>query len=160
MDSTDASKNGGDDGKKGRARGGEARARKMTSVERSEAASHAARDRWKKEREVTDAICGSPDQKLCIGDVEIECYVLEDGTRVLTQATFLSALGRHPRAKSNRGRNLDLPPILQGKAIEPYLADDLGEGEADHVRAADRRSGKRLQRRTTSGCLRGLPEGA
>jgi hypothetical protein len=99
----------------------------MTPEERSAQSSRAATARWEKEKDVTDAICGSPDQPLRIGDVEIECYVLEGGTRVLTQATFLSALGRHRRAKSSRGRNADLPPILQGKAIEPYISPTILE---------------------------------
>ena len=117
----------GDQGKPGRAKGGEARAQKMTAEERSESARHAAKDRWEKEKEVADAVCGSPDQPLRIGDVEIECYVLEDGRRVLTQATVLSALGRHRRAKSPRERNADLPPILQGKAIVPYIPESIYE---------------------------------
>lgn len=111
----------------GRAKGGVARARKMTPEQRSAQSSKAATARWKKEKEVTDAICGSADQPLCIGDIEIECYVLEDGTRVLTQASFLSSLGRHRRAKSSRGRNADLPPVLQGKAIEPYISETIRE---------------------------------
>lgn len=121
--------NDGDQGTPGRAKGGVARAKKMTPEERSESARRAAKDRWKKEREVADAVCGSPDQPLRIGDIEIECYVLEDGTRVLTQATVLSALGRHRRARSPReGRNADLPPILQGsKAIVPFIPQSVYE---------------------------------
>ncbi len=117
----------GDEGTPGRAKGGEARAKKMTPKQRSESARRAAKGRWEKEREVADAVCGSPDQRLRIGDVELECYVLEDGRRVLTQATVLSALGRHRRAKSPRERNADLPPILQGKAIEPFIPESVYE---------------------------------
>jgi hypothetical protein len=109
----------------GRAKGGVARAEKMTAAELSKSGSHAAAARW--DPNVADAICGSEDQPLCIGDIAIECYVLEDGTRVLTQASFLKSLGRHRRAKSSRGRNADLPPVLQGKAIEPYITATLSE---------------------------------
>jgi hypothetical protein len=127
MKEQQASNNDGDDGGSGRAKGGEARAKKMTSAERSEGARLAAKARWEKEKDIADAVCGSPDKPLCIGDIEIECYVLVDGTRVVTQATFLSALGRHRRAKGYRERNADLPPILQGKAIAPYIPSTIFE---------------------------------
>ncbi len=54
---------------------------------------------------MSETICGSPDQPLRIGDTEIECYVLDDGTHVLTQASFLRALGRHPKANTRRGND-------------------------------------------------------
>src|SRR5690349_8003104 len=113
-----------DRGDQGRAAGGRARAKSLSASRRSEIARKAADSRW---AEVKDAVCGSPDKPLVIGGVEIECYVLEDGTRVLTQAAFLQALGRSPRAKgiSEEMRNDDLPPILQGKNIQPYLPADI-----------------------------------
>jgi hypothetical protein len=127
MKDSKATKSDGDGEKKGRAKGGEARAKSMTPAELSESASRAAKARWDKEKEVADAVCGSPDKPLRIGDVEIECYVLIDGMRVVTQATFLSALGRHRRAKGYRERNVELPPILQGKAIAPYIPSSIYE---------------------------------
>ena len=127
MEDTKASNSGGDGEKKGRAKGGEARAKGMSPAELSESASRAAKARWDKEKEVADAVCGSPDKPLRIGEIDIECYVLIDGTRVVTQATFLSALGRHRRAKGYRERNIELPPILQGKAIAPFIPDTIHE---------------------------------
>lgn len=109
----------------GRSRGGYARAQKLTPAERSEISRRAAAARW--DGEVADVVCGSPDQPLRIGDIEIECYVLADGTRVLTQSTFLEALGRHRRANVRRERNAALPSILQGKAIYPFIGDDVRE---------------------------------
>jgi hypothetical protein len=103
----------------GRAKGGIERARRMTPEQRSANARKAAQARW--DDKITDVICGSPDQPLQIGDVEIECYVLEDGTRVLTQASFLQSLGRHRRAQARVDGNL--PVFLQGKAIAPYISD-------------------------------------
>jgi hypothetical protein len=111
------------DNENGRSRGGHARARKLTAEQRSEISRRAATARW--DGDVADAICGSPDQPLRVGDVEIECYVLDDGTRVLTQATFLQALGRHRRANVRRERNAELPSILQGKAINPFITDTV-----------------------------------
>lgn len=108
---------------KGRAKGGIARAARLSPAERSEIARRAAKSRW---GEVSEAICGSPDQPLRIGDVEIECYVLDDGTRVLTQASFLRALGRHPKANTRReGGDRPIPPILQSKALSSFITDDI-----------------------------------
>jgi len=76
-----------------------------------------------------DIKCGSPDSPLKIGDFEIECYVLEDGTRVITQGSMLTSLGRHSRAAGTDESDVDanLPPILQAKAIRPFIAEDLIE---------------------------------
>lgn len=110
----------------GRARGGIERAKRLRPEERSEIARKAAVARWSEN--LTEAVCGSPDKPLRIGDVELECYVLEDGTRVLTQATFLEALGRHRKANVRReGTGRPMPVILQGKAINPFISDDLRE---------------------------------
>lgn len=110
----------------GRAKGGKARAERLTPEERREIGKAGARARWS--RDVSEAVCGSPDKPLKIGDVEIECYVLDDGTRVLTQATFLEALGRHPKANVRReGGEEPLPAILQGQALLPFITDEIRE---------------------------------
>lgn len=103
-----------------RARGGDARAKALTPKRRSQIATTAATARW---AAVNEAAYGSPDRLLLIGDVEIECYVLNDGTRILTQGSFLRALGRHPNANTRRGTGR--PPILQGQAITPYISKEL-----------------------------------
>lgn len=99
-----------------------ARAESLTPERRTKIAAKAAKARW--DKSIGEAVCGAPDKPLRIGDVEIECYVLADGTRVLTQASFLTALGRHRRAA---GSSSDLPPILQGNAIKPFIPDDVLE---------------------------------
>ncbi len=103
--------------------GGNARAASLSAGRRSEIARKAAAVRWTEPTK--EAVCGSPDKPLTIGDVEIECYVLDDGTRVLTQAAFLQALGRHRRPMGRRDDADGLPPILQAKAIKPYLPADI-----------------------------------
>jgi len=107
----------------GRARGGLARAERLTPEQRSKAASRAASARW--HGEVSQAICGSPDKPIQIGEIAIECYVLEDGTRVLSQGSMLRAMGRH-RTVRKVGDD-SLPPILQGKAISPYISTEVRE---------------------------------
>jgi hypothetical protein len=96
----------------------------MTPEERQERARRAALGRWTDE--LPEAICGSPERPLRIGETAIQCYVLEDGTRVLTQADFLEALGRHRKANVRR-EEAGIPAILQGKAIAPYITDDILE---------------------------------
>lgn len=104
-------------GKLGASKGGKARAEKLSPEERRKIAVDAAASRWGT-RDEPRAICGSPDRPLKIGPVEIEAYVLEDGTRVLSQRQFLEALGRHPKANvRNEGGEERLPVILQGKSI-------------------------------------------
>jgi hypothetical protein len=109
--------------KTGKARGGVARAESLTPEKRREIAKKAAAARWNDD--VKEAVCGSPEQTIQIGDVEIECYVLEDGMRVLTQASFLRALGRHPKATTRRDEQT--PPILQGKALQPFISSEIRE---------------------------------
>jgi len=109
----------------GKAKGGIARAKSLTPEQRSEIARKAAAARWNDE--LTEAVCGSPDSPLRIGDIEIECYVLEDGTSVLTQATFLEALGRHRKANVRREGEEQVPAILQGKALKPFITAEVLE---------------------------------
>lgn len=109
------------------ARGGRARAERLSPEERSEIARVAATARWSSG--LAKAICGSPDRPLRIGDVELQCYVLEDGTRVLSQGGFLEALGRHPKANVRRQDDGEeqIPAILQGKGIKPFISPEILE---------------------------------
>ena len=105
-----------------KANGGNARAKKLSASKRSAIAKKAAASRW---ADLPVAVCATSEgQPLRIADVELECYVLEDGTRLLSQAGFLSALGRHRKANVRRER---VPAILQGKAISPFICDDTLE---------------------------------
>jgi hypothetical protein len=110
----------------GKARGGVARAKSMTPAQRSAAASKAAAARWQG-GDVIDVICGSEDRPLQIGDISIGCYVLADGTRVLTQGDMLRAMGRARTVRRISNPDDGLPPILQGKAIRPYISDEVRE---------------------------------
>ena len=110
----------------GRAKGGKERAKRLSPDERGRIARKAAAARWG--RDIPNAVCGSPDRPLRLADKEIQCYVLEDGTRVLSQANFLEALGRHPKANVRReGGEEPIPAILQGKAINPFISKDILE---------------------------------
>lgn len=108
-----------------KSRGGIARAAKLSPKQRSSIARRAAEVRWS---DLPEAICGSPDQPLNIAGIAIQCFVLEGGTRVLTQAGFLEALGRHRKANVRReviGQHV--PAILQGKAIREFITNEILE---------------------------------
>lgn len=110
----------------GKSRGGIERAKRLSGEERRAIARRAAEERWRDD--LPDAICGSPDRPLRIGDATIQCYVLQDGTRVLSQGSFLEALGRHRKANVRReGTGEQIPAILQGKAISPFISDEVLE---------------------------------
>lgn len=105
----------------GRARGGVARAKHLSPAQRREIAKKAAAARWDP-GELPQAICSSEDKPLQLAGVELDAYVLEDGTRVLSQAGFLRALGRNKRAAT---RSTSVPPMLQGAAFEPFLTPEV-----------------------------------
>ncbi|MEO6395693.1 MAG: P63C domain-containing protein [Devosia sp.] len=101
-----------------------ARAQSLSSKRKSEIARKAAFSRWN--REMPEAVYGSPQKPLTIGGQSIQAYVLDDETRVLTQASFLEALGRHRKANvRDEGGEERLPAILQGKSIKPFISQEL-----------------------------------
>lgn len=84
-----------------RAKGGKARAEILSKDQRSESARNAALARWG--AGVRKATHGSDDHPLKIGDIEIPCYVLEDGTRVLSQRGLQTGLGMSIGGSSRPG---------------------------------------------------------
>jgi hypothetical protein len=88
----------------GKAKGGIARAISLDPERRREIGKAGADARWKRRGELPIAKFGSPERPLHLADgVDIPCYVLNDGTRVLTQEGFLSAIGRAGKAKGGQG---------------------------------------------------------
>jgi hypothetical protein len=107
----------------GRARGGVARAKQLSPQERKRIARKGAAARWDV-GELPQAVCSTEDRPMRLAGAELDAYVLEDGTRVLSQAGFLRALGRNKRAAY---RSDTIPPMLQGAAFEPFLTEELLE---------------------------------
>jgi len=104
-------------------KGGKARAEKLTSEERSEIASQAAKARW---AEASGLPKATHMGTLKIGDAEIPCAVLSDGTRLLTQAGFLGALGRSTKPKGRSQQVTDgLPPFLATKSLKPLITQEI-----------------------------------
>lgn len=114
--------------------GGFARAASMSKEARREAARKAVEARWEK---VGSGLPRSTHTgPLRIGDVTIECAVLDDGRRVLTQEDFHDAIGRSRKAKGGTGASLqvrrgssgeteDAPSFLVAKNLQSFIPDEL-----------------------------------
>lgn len=113
-------------GTNGRAKGGLARAEKLTPEHRAEIARKAAATRWKNDGA---AVLATHTGTLTIGELEIECAVLEDGRRVLSQRGVNRALGRvHGGAEFRKKAEADggqLPVFLVAKGLQPHIPKDL-----------------------------------
>lgn len=66
---------------------------------------------------------------LKVAGIGISCAVLKDGTRVLSQGSFLTALGRHPKPKAGTGASVvdETPFFLSAKNIQPFVTRELLE---------------------------------
>jgi hypothetical protein len=116
-------------------KGGKKAAANMTPEERSERAKKAAASRWQKEgKGPRTAICGSPDRPIRIGDVEIPCYVLDDGLRVITQAGMLRALNMSAGGTGTRRDGDRLAKFVTGKGLLPYVSSELIERTTSPIR--------------------------
>lgn len=73
-------------------KGGQKRAEKLSSEERSEIAKAAARARWAKLKDPNRIAEADSQGVLKIGDVELEVYVLEDKRRVISKRGMANAL--------------------------------------------------------------------
>jgi hypothetical protein len=106
--------------------GGLARAQNLSPEERKEIAAKAARARWAaNDNKLPKATHAGPWR---VGDLEIQCAVLDDGTRVLTQQGVLVALGRARSAKGGQGASVgvdDVPAFLAASNLKRYISDEL-----------------------------------
>ncbi|MCP5059367.1 MAG: hypothetical protein GY937_21905 [bacterium] len=98
-------------------KGGKARAQKLTKEERQEIARKAAEARWGVS--TPRAAYGSPDRPLRIGEIEIPCYVLEDGRRVLSQRGMQTGIGlSRSGGKAGARRLAHFVATLEEKGID------------------------------------------
>lgn len=107
-----------------KAKGGIARAAKLSPDERKEIAKKAAQARW---AGTDNLLKATHEGILKLGDIEIACAVLENGQRVLTQSSFMKALGRSRQAKSRQSYDGDvnLPIFLTAKNLKPFISKEL-----------------------------------
>lgn len=106
----------------GKAKGGAARAAKLTPEERK-AISVRAADAKREIATLVKATHGSADRPLKIGDIEIPCYVLEDETRVLSQRGLISGLGMVKG--STRSGDDQLTVLANGLLEKGLINNDL-----------------------------------
>ena len=103
--------------------GGKARAAKLSKEERVAIAQTGAEARWG-----SNLPQATHSGELVIGGRKIACAVLRTGKRVLTQETFLTAIGRAAKAKAGTGslKLVDgLPPFLVAENLKPFISDEL-----------------------------------
>jgi P63C domain len=111
------------EGPKGRAKGGVARAEKLSAEERIGIAKAAADARWKFPK-------ASHIGQLHIGDLGIDCAVLPDGTRVLSQRGVGKALGRgfggaDWRRQGDVEGGAKVPFFLNATSLKKFIPNDL-----------------------------------
>lgn len=93
----------------------------MTREERAEIARRAAEARWARDGGTPLLIAhyGAPDRPLRIGSVEIPCYVLSDGTRLLAQRGLQSGIGMSEGGGQGGARKIAaFMARLAGKGID------------------------------------------
>jgi len=102
-----------------------ARSESLTPEQRKQIARDAARSRW--DGDLQEATHEST-KPLKIGDMELECAVLKNRTRVITQASFLRSLGRSRSPKAGTGVFTtadNLPFFLQAKGFRPFITEEV-----------------------------------
>jgi P63C domain len=107
--------------------GGKARAALLSPEKRSEIARQSARARWS--LALPRALYGSADQPLKIGDIEIDCYVLDNGIRVISQRAMFKGLGFSRGGARENSENeedgAELPRFATQNWLNPFINIDL-----------------------------------
>lgn len=107
--------------KLGASKGGHARAEALTAEKRQEIARSAALTRWggQESNAAPRAMFGTPDRPLRIGSIEIPCYVLADGRRVLAQRGLQGGMGlSRSGGKAGARRMAQFLASLEAKGID------------------------------------------
>lgn len=104
-------------------KGGRARADSLSGEEKKSIARKAALARWDKETPRA-----THEGSFMLGDVEVSAAVLPNRQRLITQATFLRALGRSRSPKGGTGvfSTVDgVPFFLQAEVFKPFITEEL-----------------------------------
>lgn len=103
-------------------KGGVARREKLSAEERTKIAKEAAAKRWAEP--VPKAIYGAADKPIKIADIQVPCFVLDDGRRVITTTGMLDTLGMARGGAMVRGMNR-FELFASRDRIRPFVSDDL-----------------------------------
>jgi hypothetical protein len=110
--------------------GGKARAKSMSEADRRESARLAAEARWAKAGKSPSVRRATHAGNLKLGNIEIACAVLEDGTRVISERGLLTGLGIKYGGALSRARESEngagrLPLFVGYKNLRPFVDQDL-----------------------------------
>lgn len=112
----------------GAAKGGVARAAAMTPEQRSESARRAVEARWAK-KGIAPIPKATHIGNMQIGDLTLECAVLENGDRVLSQRGFMAAVGiKHGGTMSTARVGEDgaiYPLFIAFRNLRPFIDSEL-----------------------------------
>jgi hypothetical protein len=121
-------------------KGGKARAKLLSADERKQIAKRGAEARWEQTLKLPLATHGSIDRPLRIGDIEIPCYVLEDGRRVLVQTGVIGAMGMSHGGSYSTGGDRLAKFAAQGR-LKSFVSNELITRTAEPVRFRTTRGG-------------------
>lgn len=108
----------------GKAKGGVEKAAKMTPEQRKALAMKMVESK-KELAALPRATHGSSDHPLKIGDIEIPCFVLDNGKRVLLQSAMLTALNMR-QGTAGRGEGDRIVKFLATKSIKQHADKYIG----------------------------------
>jgi len=117
-----------EDEKTGKAKGGYARAAKLSAEERKAIAQKAAKERW----EGTSLPKETHPGVVKIGSIKIPCAVLDNGTRVLRERSIAKAFGKkgsgaHWKRKRKDQEGAHLPEYVSAKNLDIFINEDIRE---------------------------------
>lgn len=112
-------------------KGGLARRERLSPEDRARIAREAAQARW--EEPALKAIFGAPDKPIRIADIQVPCYVLEDGRRVITMTGMVDTLNIARGGSMKRGMSR-LELFISGKLIKPFISNSLDERVRNPIR--------------------------
>lgn len=104
-----------------KARGGVARAESLSPEQRKEIAQKAAQARWRVKNDPEGIPKAKREGVLTIGEVDLECYVLEDGRRLIHKRGMARALGL-----KSAGGNAFMK-LMGRKGIGSVMTDEMRE---------------------------------
>lgn len=110
---------------KGRAIGGKARAGKLTAEQRKASSRKAVEA--KKEKALLPLTVN--EGKLKIGDAELDVAVLENGKRIISQASVFKAFGRPQRGVRNPQSEgeINMPAFMDAANLKPFINQEVSE---------------------------------
>jgi hypothetical protein len=105
-----------------------ARRQNVSAERRKEVGRIAVAAREDKKHGIPQATHGAPDKPLKIGDIEIGCYVLSNGMRVVSQAGMIKGMGftkGRPSEDNDEERGRELPNFVGQNWIKPFIYNEL-----------------------------------